>query len=321
MRRVKPAARDLVFSVTSRSVQVTRSKDAVSHGNHMITCGAGPKQSHPWSRSYYNNSGFGDPGLYPGPTSNVNDLLGKIKGVSVNLAMALAEYRKTANTFVQLVGGLHTMATDIKRGRLLRMLAKGTKSSPNTWLMYRYGIMPFLYDMQGALEVLDTKGNRDTDPVKVSKSYQVSGKVTSQPITMVSTTFKEVTEYHNKRRLTAYVQYSNDLLGKASQLGLLNPAALAWELVPFSFVVDWFIDVGGYLSALDAMSGVERSSAFYVDRFRTTTRYLGPAPALAEIYYYYRGPLSLTPSPPSYSPSLSARRIADSLALLHNLRR
>jgi hypothetical protein len=37
---------------------------------------------------------------------------------------------------------------------------------------------------------------------------------------------------------------------------LSNPAALAWELVPYSFVVDWMIPVGDYLSSLDAVNGL-----------------------------------------------------------------
>jgi len=31
----------------------------------------------------------------------------------------------------------------------------------------------------------------------------------------------------------------------------LNPVAIGWELVPYSFVVDWFIDVGSYLRDLE----------------------------------------------------------------------
>jgi hypothetical protein len=34
------------------------------------------------------------------------------------------------------------------------------------------------------------------------------------------------------------------------RLGLVNPLAVAWELVPLSFVFDWFLPVGDMLSAL-----------------------------------------------------------------------
>lgn len=44
-------------------------------------------------------------------------------------------------------------------------------------------------------------------------------------------------------------------LRTASELGLLNPFELAWELLPGSFIADWFIPVGDFLSQLDADLG------------------------------------------------------------------
>jgi hypothetical protein len=44
---------------------------------------------------------------------------------------------------------------------------------------------------------------------------------------------------------------------KAAQLGLTNPVSLAWELLPFSFVVDWAWPLGDYFSNLDALYGWE----------------------------------------------------------------
>jgi hypothetical protein len=32
----------------------------------------------------------------------------------------------------------------------------------------------------------------------------------------------------------------------------LNPASIAWELMPYSFVVDWFYNVGGYMRSLES---------------------------------------------------------------------
>jgi hypothetical protein len=48
-----------------------------------------------------------------------------------------------------------------------------------------------------------------------------------------------------------------------------NPSGLAWELLPYSFVVDWFVDVGGYLRDLES-AFLYRSS--YVRGYFTHTR-------------------------------------------------
>lgn len=51
----------------------------------------------------------------------------------------------------------------------------------------------------------------------------------------------------------------------ASQYGLNNPSLIAWELVPYSFVVDWFLPVGDYLERLGAFSGLKFSDYSYTE--------------------------------------------------------
>lgn len=58
------------------------------------------------------------------------------------------------------------------------------------------------------------------------------------------------------------------LVASAEKLGLTNPASIAWELVPFSFVVDWFIPISSYIQSLTAFSGytIEDKCLSYSER-------------------------------------------------------
>lgn len=64
-----------------------------------------------------------------------------------------------------------------------------------------------------------------------------------------------------------------------NQLGLANPLATAWELVSYSFVVDWFVPIGPVLNALSARAGlifVDGSKSNRVTGYATyTNRYTG----------------------------------------------
>ncbi len=52
------------------------------------------------------------------------------------------------------------------------------------------------------------------------------------------------------------VTISNPNLYLANNLGLANPAIVVWELIPFSFVVDWFVTVGQFLENGSAWLGL-----------------------------------------------------------------
>jgi hypothetical protein len=45
-------------------------------------------------------------------------------------------------------------------------------------------------------------------------------------------------------------------------MGLENPLAVAWEVVPFSFVLDWWIPVGNILQAYSDARGLSFGSGY-----------------------------------------------------------
>jgi hypothetical protein len=47
-----------------------------------------------------------------------------------------------------------------------------------------------------------------------------------------------------------------------NSLGLLNPLQVAWELVPFSFVVDWILPIGSFLEAATGTIGTTFDSGY-----------------------------------------------------------
>jgi hypothetical protein len=51
------------------------------------------------------------------------------------------------------------------------------------------------------------------------------------------------------------MQSNSILLKTASELGLTNPVEVLWELVPFSFVIDWALPIGSFISQFDASLG------------------------------------------------------------------
>jgi len=260
----------------------------------------------------------------------MNQLLAKIKNEKVNLGLMSAEYRKTASAFVQAVNRMVEIHRAIKRLKLnplrkppnpgrrvtnnvAHQLPKGSQQSRD-YLLVRYGLLPTVQDMVGALEVLSEGAAR---PLISRKTKNASSTYTTT--NGINQTYYpghyRYFDYENTSKLIAYVQWNpQDISNQINQLGLSNPLALAWELIPYSFVVDWLIPVGETLGSLDALNGSSRHSCTTTKR--ATVKMRSSFPGSYRGRAYSRAVTVLTPSLPGYKKSSSAIHIADALALL-----
>lgn len=127
---------------------------------------------------------------------------------------------------------------------------------PAIWLEYIYGWKPLLQDLHTILNVplhdpyLIVRATRS-----VKRSRQGIEGFERDPkfglVWKVSADCKATGRVKVKTKGAA--------LNAASQYGLTNPAAVAWEALPFSFVLDWVLPIGPYLEQMTALNGLELS--------------------------------------------------------------
>lgn len=189
----------------------------------------------------------------------------KVKNQKVNLAQALAERKQLSDMFLQLVKKLFKVWIKVKAGRLVaaagELFPDSAKDLANIHLMYRYGVKPLINDLQGIVQALAT--NQDvyyeivatrklkSPRIQTYNVYKNTGGTTNRTTV---TTFGEVqVKYH--ARVSIDSGYDS-LVTSMARLGFDNPNSLAYEVIPFSFVVDWFIPIGNYLNNLDAFEGL-----------------------------------------------------------------
>lgn len=193
----------------------------------------------------------------------------KVKDQMVNIAQMYGERKQTANLLATTAGRIASSFGNLKRGNFAgaaRVLGLSVRRDRNSryrerwerdpqraaaagWLELQYGWVPLLSDVYGSAELIAQKVARHYKE-RVSASVTVYRKTMSRSATQVVT----VAEMTETRKIYAWFgppANSHTL----AQIGLTNPAHLAWELLPYSFVVDWFIPVGNYLSSLDADLG------------------------------------------------------------------
>lgn len=192
--------------------------------------------------------------------------------------------------------------------------------------------MPLMSDMKGAIDALH---------VRTTRPLFVSGRVSSKSSSVKETTVDVFylggnvgKAYKRSQSLASqYIKYRaqfdvSHIGSSLSRLGLTNPALLAWELVPFSFVADWFVNIGDCLQSLDnplQISGLTVIKSMKVRSSVIAARKSGTwsgSGTYDEIVYSRTPPTALSLIVrPQFDPSLSATKIANAVALLVQLRK
>jgi hypothetical protein len=263
-----------------------------------------------------------------------------LKNQQINLGIALGESRRTARLVGDTAFRLVKSVRLLKAGRIRNAMdVLGISSSrrqprgnnvPRKWLELQYGWKPLLNDVYGAASALEQRQKGDwrvtakatrSEDHRTTKSFGGYGASTCGAEASVSVF----------ARLDALP--SNEAIISLSSLGVTNPLSVAWELVPFSFVVDWMLPIGSFLNSLDAglgYSSISYSSSLLIkakweDKGRNTAH---PSKPTWTIKNDFRGTKELTylkrevsnslpmPSLPSLKDPRSLGHMANGLALL-----
>lgn len=133
---------------------------------------------------------------------------------------------------LDLASSIATIASNIRSGSLLHEAAKLGEAS-NAWLTYRYAVTTTTLDIEEYKLLIQ----RLNDLATISKD----------DITLHGT----VTHNGVKYRLSFDVGVSQLIPDTISDVwsqfgGDLSPAAI-WDLIPYSFVADWFLGIGDFL--------------------------------------------------------------------------
>lgn len=257
-------------------------------------------------------------------------LRAKVKDSNLNLAQSLAEYRQTADLFYGLASDLVSTFRSLRSGRGLKDIAKYFRKPRgkivddvgNRWLQYQYGVRPLVNDIYGSCEALRKK-LRDGQFNYVTVSRDVKQDEVQKWPSSSNPVAKAYCQIHHRCTIRSRYKITAAAVKQLSEVGITNPALLAWELIPYSFVVDWLFPVGNWLASLDALTGTSEFSYYY--SCKTVGRLSGSiygGSFARELDYYSRTSKQTNLPLPTfgYKPSLTLEKILSGMALLNQLR-
>lgn len=194
-------------------------------------------------------------------------------GLSVNLAQAFGERKQTANLITNTIWRIANAARSLRRADLISCFHYLSISKPpsasltrrvvktpakdrvaNFWLELQYGWKPLLQDVHDAAETLAK--HIETDPWHSKITGSARGSEVRFNFTKSDFPVSKGSQTDDtSAKFTLYMRLDSKSRSILAQTGISNPALLAWELLPYSFVVDWFIPVGNYLQSLNEFDG------------------------------------------------------------------
>lgn len=194
------------------------------------------------------------------------DFVKKLTLSKAQLGAALGERKKSLDMITHRSSQLFRAFRAIKRlrfGELQKILGlkearkRPLRSSADALLEYRFGWAPLVEDVSNSMKIM-TQGLPSI--LVVGRAYSegiIKNVADSNNGNTVVTGYDSIESYRASWKLRARVRGIDPNLMRANQLGLVNPAAVAWELVPFSFVVDYFVNVGDWLNGFTDLYGYE----------------------------------------------------------------
>lgn len=161
----------------------------------------------------------------------VTNATSKLKYIDINSLAYIDDCRHLRKTTRQLMKTVRSI--------------RSPKSWANAWLSVRYGLPLFIQDsskiIQAARKAHRTKGSRQRIKTSLSSVYQsplVNGEINI--------------ESHCCIKLDLTSPPTNEFYQTTRSLDLYPSLSNLWDLIPYSFVVDWVIPVDNSLQRLDA---------------------------------------------------------------------
>lgn len=150
------------------------------------------------------------------------------------------------------------VAKALSKGNRIKTANKSVRRLAQQWLEYRYGIRQFYFDYQSSMKAIRSLNVPQRTRYSASETMsQTDEDTTSGPLWAPFET--SYLDRFVSRRVTvdagALVE-PKVVMGPLQAYGMDEVFQAAWDLTRFSFVVDWFVNVGTKVAALSPKGDV-----------------------------------------------------------------
>jgi len=263
------------------------------------------------------------------------ECLDKINSARVALGEDLATLHQTvtltAKTFSKMARAIYAVRRKDFRTAAKELGLTSTKGIAENFLEYQFGWKPLAQDIYHGVQLI----KNHSGPLVMRASREIKNTWTGTKLSgNPAGSFTRNVEFHGNttHKCVLWGVVQDNFLVTARAIGVHDPLELAWELIPWSFVVDWMLPVGNFLSALSGTAGLSFLGGY--ESYTAQGKYhleRGPWDRVrdidkefhtGEVFDFFRVKFTDWPLPRPYvkDPFSSYIHVADALALLRQLK-
>jgi hypothetical protein len=235
----------------------------------------------------------------------ISRLAEKFKGHDFNAAVNLGELHEAvtmitstaanlANAYLSLKKGkisdsLHYLGVKPKSSTVGQVSKDLSKGSAQAWLGLTYGWLPLVGAAKDAAIAAAAQLSRRQTTVRTRFGTSLSGTAENQLIKAshdAKLSVDLVFKIQEEARFTTLEEF-----------GFHDPALVAWELMPYSFVVDWFLPIGDFLEARSVLNNL---TGTFVRSEKFVSTIFSPQSNWVDVYQWS--------SPDTFSRSVTLKR-------------
>jgi hypothetical protein len=195
----------------------------------------------------------------------------KANSVEISMLMVAGEGRKTVASLASIFGRAIRIFKAVKTADI-RYLKRQISliELRDRYMEARYALRPMVYDVKGLIAALGASAESTGEKTRVTARSKVQNQYDKEDVIDVYPS-GQLMKLSVKRKSTVLTEIRagvlTDVVASYVEIwGLANFAETAWELIPLSFIADWFFNIGKTIAAWTPNYGIRELASWSVTK-------------------------------------------------------